>query len=45
MGEAVPYALNALEERRVLFISSNEKLYEGMIIAKNAKPQGLEVNP
>ena len=44
-GEAVAYALNALEERGVLFISPGEKLYEGMIIGENAKPQDLEVNP
>jgi GTP-binding protein len=41
----VPYALNALEERGVLFISPGEKLYEGMVIGENAKPQDLEVNP
>src|SRR5215213_1703060 len=45
MGEAVAYALNMLEERGVLFISPGEKLYEGMIIGENAKPQDLEVNP
>ena len=44
-GDAVPYALNALEERGVLFISPGEKLYQGMIIGENAKPQDLEVNP
>ena len=44
-GEAVPYALNALEERGVLFISPGEDLYEGMVIGENAKPQDLEVNP
>ncbi len=44
-GEAVPYALNMLEERGVLFISPGEKLYEGMVIGENAKPQDLEVNP
>ena len=44
-GEAVPYALNMLEERGVLFVSPGEKLYEGMIIGENAKPQDLEVNP
>jgi GTP-binding protein len=44
-GEAVPYALNALEERGILFISPGEKLYEGMVIGENAKPQDLEVNP
>jgi GTP-binding protein len=44
-GEAVAYALNALEERGILFISPGDKLYEGMIIGENAKPQDLEVNP
>ncbi|WP_114954147.1 translational GTPase TypA [Sphingosinicella terrae] len=44
-GEAVAYALNALEERGILFISPGEALYEGMVIGENAKPQDLEVNP
>ena len=39
------YALNMLEERGVLFIAPGEKLYEGMVIGENAKPQDLEVNP
>ncbi|MBX9896888.1 MAG: translational GTPase TypA [Qipengyuania sp.] len=44
-GEAVGYALNSLEERGVLFVSPQEKLYEGMVIGENAKPDDLEVNP
>jgi GTP-binding protein len=44
-GEAVGYALNALEERGILFIAPGDKLYEGMVIGENAKPQDLEVNP
>tara|TARA_A100001391_G_scaffold168882_1_gene129513 strand:- start:7878 stop:9698 length:1821 start_codon:yes stop_codon:yes gene_type:complete len=44
-GEAQAYALNAIEERGVLFVKPNEKLYEGMIIGENAKPQDMEVNP
>jgi GTP-binding protein len=44
-GEAVAYALNMLEERGVLFVSPGDKLYEGMVIGENAKPQDLEVNP
>ncbi|KQM19600.1 translational GTPase TypA [Novosphingobium sp. Leaf2] len=44
-GEAVGYALNSLEERGVLFIKPQEKIYEGMIIGENAKPDDLEVNP
>ncbi len=44
-GPAVAYALSALEERGVLFVSPGEMLYEGMVIGENAKPQDLEVNP
>jgi GTP-binding protein len=44
-GEAVGYALNALEDRGILFVKPQEKLYEGMIIGENAKPDDLEVNP
>ncbi|QZH74047.1 MAG: translational GTPase TypA [Erythrobacter sp.] len=44
-GEAQAYALNMLEERGTLFVKPNEKLYEGMIIGENAKPDDLEVNP
>jgi GTP-binding protein len=44
-GEAVAYALNMIEERGVLFISPGDKLYQGMVIGENAKPQDLEVNP
>ncbi len=44
-GDAVAYALGALEERGILFIAPGEKVYEGMVIGENAKPQDLEVNP
>ncbi|MEN7536576.1 translational GTPase TypA [Aurantiacibacter flavus] len=44
-GEAQAYALNMIEERGVLFVKPGEKLYEGMIIGENAKPQDMEVNP
>ena len=44
-GEAVAYALNALEERGILMVSPGEPIYEGMIIGENAKPDDLEVNP
>ena len=44
-GEAVAYALNSLEERGTLFISPQMKVYEGMVIGENAKPDDLEVNP
>ncbi len=44
-GEAVAYALNGLEERGILFVRPQDKVYEGMVIGENAKPDDLEVNP
>ena len=44
-GEAVGYALNMLEERGSLFVRPQDKIYEGMLIGENAKPDDLEVNP
>lgn len=44
-GESNAYALNFLEERGELFVGASMKLYEGMIIGENAKPDDLEVNP
>ncbi len=44
-GEAVGYALNSLEDRGILFVRPQDKIYEGMIIGENAKPDDLEVNP
>ncbi len=44
-GESNAYALNMLEDRGELFVGASMKLYEGMIIGENAKPDDLEVNP
>lgn len=44
-GEAVPFALWNLEDRGTMFITSGEKVYQGMIIGENAKPNDLDVNP
>ena len=37
MGEAMTYALYALQERGSLFINPQTKVYEGMIIGENAR--------
>src|SRR5688572_27833374 len=44
-GPAEGDALNSPEERGILFVKPQEKIYEGMIIGENAKPDDLEVNP
>ncbi len=45
MGEAMTYALYALQERGSLFINPQTKVYEGMIIGENARAVDLDVNP
>jgi GTP-binding protein len=44
-GEAVAYALWSLQERGRLFVSHNEKLYEGMIVGIHSRENDLVVNP
>ena len=44
-GSAVPFAIFNLEERGIMFISPGDKVYEGMIVGENAKPNDLDVNP
>ncbi|WP_032113137.1 translational GTPase TypA [Candidatus Paracaedibacter symbiosus] len=44
-GEAVAYALNALEERGTLFVAPGAQLYMGMIVGENSRDNDLEVNP
>lgn len=44
-GASVAFALANLEERGTLLIGSGEKVYEGMIIGENARPDDLIVNP
>ncbi len=44
-GQAVGYALNALEDRGPLMVSPGEPVYEGMIVGETAKPEDLDVNP
>lgn len=43
-GNAVPYALNNLQDRGEMFITSGEKVYTGMIVGEHNKPNDLEVN-
>ena len=44
-GEAVAYALWNLEDRGRMFISPNDKVYEGMIIGIHSRDNDLVVNP
>ncbi|MCP1334829.1 translational GTPase TypA [Futiania mangrovi] len=44
-GEATAYALWNLEERGRMFITPGTKIYTGMIVGENARPDDLDVNP
>lgn len=44
-GEAVAYALWNLEDRGRMFVSPNDKIYEGMIIGIYSRDNDLVVNP
>jgi GTP-binding protein len=43
-GEATNYGLLLAQERGVLFIGAGTKIYEGMVVGKNAKDMDLRVH-
>jgi len=44
-GTSTAYALNNIQERGRLFVGPQEKIYAGMIVGENARPEDLPVNP
>ncbi|MEO0452867.1 MAG: translational GTPase TypA [Verrucomicrobiota bacterium] len=44
-GESTAYALDQLQARSRLFIGPGEAIYDGMIIAENARPEDMTANP
>jgi len=44
-GEAVAYSIFNLQDRGVMFISPQDKVYAGMIIGEHARANDLDVNP
>lgn len=44
-GVAVAYAMWNLEDRGIMFIHPNSKVYPGMIIGQHSRDNDLEVNP
>ena len=45
LGTSTPYALNNIQERTQLFIGPQTKVYEGMIVGQNSRPDDMVVNP
>jgi GTP-binding protein len=44
-GEALGYSLFNLQDRGVMFISPQDKVYTGMVIGEHSKNNDLDVNP
>ena len=44
-GTAVAYALWNLEDRGFFFVTTGDKVYQGMILGEHNRPNDLEVNP
>ena len=43
-GESITYGLFNAQERGTLFIGAGEKVYAGMVIGQNGKPEDVEIN-
>jgi GTP-binding protein len=44
-GNANAFALNNLQERGVMFVSPGDPVYEGQVVAENARDNDMVVNP
>jgi GTP-binding protein len=44
-GQAVAYSLDNLQQRGTMFVQPGDDVYEGMIIAENARSDDMVVNP
>jgi len=43
-GEAVAYAIFNLQDRGVMFIKPQDKVYQGMIVGENSRDNDLDIN-
>lgn len=44
-GVATMYALDNLQDRGVFFVAVGDKVYAGMVVGENARPEEMVVNP
>jgi GTP-binding protein len=44
-GPATAYQLEGLQERAVMFVEPNERVYAGQIVGENSRPEDLTCNP
>lgn len=43
-GEAVAYALSKLQDRGIMYIQPQQKVYRGMIVGENTRNEDMEIN-
>jgi GTP-binding protein len=44
-GDATNYALENLQQRSMLFVSPMDRIYAGMIVGENSRPEDMPCNP
>ena len=44
-GEAVGYSIFNLQDRGIMFIKPQDKVYNGMVVGQHAKGNDLDINP
>jgi GTP-binding protein len=44
-GPATAYQIEGLQERAVMFVEPNERVYAGQIVGENSRPEDLTCNP
>jgi len=44
-GEVTPYGIDKCQERGVMFVVPNQKIYEGQIIGENTREDDMDINP
>jgi GTP-binding protein len=43
-GEATAYAISNIQERGTLFVTPGTRVYEGMVVGENSRPEDIDVN-
>jgi GTP-binding protein len=44
-GETTAFSLNNIQERGKLMVGPGEKVYEGMVVGENSRPDDMAINP
>ncbi len=44
-GETTPYGIDKCQDRGVMFVVPNQKIYEGQVIGENTREDDMDINP